>query len=301
MRRSLLLFTLSCLVVSITSQKLKRSIQEPELQLEHRPDCSTLSASSAINLARDKPTSQSSDYTHMGYLTSSNYGNDGNYNQQFGITPNTFCTNTAGQVRPWWRVDLQNVYFITEVKIWNRGDCCGDRLLPLKIETSEDGDNWKRCGGLTGTGQDGAVYSIPCSGSGRHVRISIDRDPAQALTLCEVEVHGLDCIQKPKPTPRPLPRPTKPSDDHHYIISSWYSSGRGWISSSYTSRMVVSTFDINWLNTYDDDDSDDNDDGTGYVTVNPLGWTSTYEVSSLIKQRNGGWVSTGQNTWKTGK
>ena len=36
------------------------------------------------------------------------------------------CSHTAGdEDYPWWAVDLQQVYQIHHVEIYNRDDCCG--------------------------------------------------------------------------------------------------------------------------------------------------------------------------------
>merc|ERR1719401_3095446 len=35
---------------------------------------------------------------------------------------------------PWWRVDLNKSYSIVEIVIWNREDCCSDKLSNSKVE-----------------------------------------------------------------------------------------------------------------------------------------------------------------------
>ena len=40
------------------------------------------------------------------------------------------CTHTKEDDSPWWRVDLGKTMNIQSVEIFNRADCCGDRLLP---------------------------------------------------------------------------------------------------------------------------------------------------------------------------
>ena len=35
-----------------------------------------------------------------------------------------YCASTSGVEIPWWTVDLQDTYVITDVTITNRGDCC---------------------------------------------------------------------------------------------------------------------------------------------------------------------------------
>ena len=46
------------------------------------------------------------------------------------------CTHTAdspGSTNPWWRVDLGRAYYVSEVRVTNREDCCGDRLSNFTI------------------------------------------------------------------------------------------------------------------------------------------------------------------------
>lgn len=46
------------------------------------------------------------------------------------------CTETDGQ-DPWWRVDLGRDYYVSSVKIYNRVDCCGDRLRNFEIRVGK--------------------------------------------------------------------------------------------------------------------------------------------------------------------
>lgn len=48
---------------------------------------------------------------------------------------NNYCTHTdvAGETNPWWRVDLGRGYVVSDVRIANRADCCGDRLSDFEI------------------------------------------------------------------------------------------------------------------------------------------------------------------------
>ena len=81
---------------------------------------------SNTNIAQGKPTRQSS--TAFGGFPSRAI--DGNKNTNWG---GSSCTHTSRQFRPWWRVDLQNIYDVSEVKITNRGDCCSNRLRQIEV------------------------------------------------------------------------------------------------------------------------------------------------------------------------
>ena len=82
---------------------------------------------SAANLARLKQTSQSS------RVDNSPYGVDGIYQTNFGKGP---CTHTAsaGEMNPWWRVDLGRVEPVSEVYLVNRGNCsCKEKLWNIDV------------------------------------------------------------------------------------------------------------------------------------------------------------------------
>lgn len=53
-----------------------------------------------------------------------------------------FCSHTAGnEANPWWRVDLRKSYFVTSVKVTNRGDCCAERLDGAEIRIGDSLEN----------------------------------------------------------------------------------------------------------------------------------------------------------------
>ena len=35
------------------------------------------------------------------------------------------CSHTRQQANPWWMVDLGGQYYVSYLKVTNRGDCCG--------------------------------------------------------------------------------------------------------------------------------------------------------------------------------
>nr|XP_014344318.1 PREDICTED: uncharacterized protein LOC102352854 [Latimeria chalumnae] len=55
---------------------------------------------------------------------------DGNRDSIYGSLS---CTHTEHEMGPWWRVDLQQPYRISDVLITNRGDCCWERLKGAEI------------------------------------------------------------------------------------------------------------------------------------------------------------------------
>ena len=77
--------------------------------------------SAASNLALNKPATQSSTFTwpenRINY--SANLAVDGNNGTDF-VVDKCSCTED-GDTNPWWSVDLQAIYTIKSVRIFNRG------------------------------------------------------------------------------------------------------------------------------------------------------------------------------------
>ena len=56
---------------------------------------------------------------------------DGNNEQAFGENS---VTHTQVENYPWWQLDLGKTAMVGKIKIWNRSDCCGDRLEGAVVE-----------------------------------------------------------------------------------------------------------------------------------------------------------------------
>jgi hypothetical protein len=171
-----------------------QEFQQEESQLVRKDNLGSL-------VSTGKPSSQSSDFIWGTQTIESIYANDGKYGQNWNNP--SLCSHTQPLLNSWWQVDLLGQYTMTQVKLWNRADCCPQRLLPVKILVSTDGASWTQCGYLDGTGAAGAIYTIPCTGSGRYVRVQLDK--TDYLTLCEVEVWGSPKCAAPAPKPQPKP------------------------------------------------------------------------------------------------
>lgn len=142
-------------------------------------------------LSVGKPALQSS----TDYGGSAKLAVDGNTN---GIWMINSVTHTAFEAQSWWQVDLGGINKITKVEIYNRTDCCSDRLRNFVIAISPN-----NMAGLT-LAQLKAdpsvklehVESIDESGSyhfdevnGRYVRVQLEG--SNILSLAEVEVYGI--------------------------------------------------------------------------------------------------------------
>ena len=62
---------------------------------------------------------------------------DGVASSNFG---DNSCTRTLTELDPWWRVDLLQEVNVYSVRIFNRGDCCGNRLSNFKAHRSNPSD-----------------------------------------------------------------------------------------------------------------------------------------------------------------
>uniref|UniRef100_A0A8C9U2I8 Fucolectin tachylectin-4 pentraxin-1 domain-containing protein n=1 Tax=Scleropages formosus TaxID=113540 RepID=A0A8C9U2I8_SCLFO len=141
------------------------------------------------NLALKGTATQSSQYNAAG---AAGKAIDGKRNAKFSYHS---CTHTERDSKPWWKVDLHNVYAVTSVTITNRGDCCAERIsgAEIRIGNSLD-DNGNQnplyvvCAVITSIPA-GNSRTFQCNGmTGRYVNVVLPRP--DFLTLCEVEVNG---------------------------------------------------------------------------------------------------------------
>lgn len=141
------------------------------------------------NLALKKPATQSSTYISRGVTFSAKFAVDGHNGTDLFEDK---CSHTLdGDTNPWWLVDLNEVYSIKSVRIFNRGNTeVADRLRDVNVTVGlTESDVNTPCGFFAGPGTQSQVVNIDCSSSpkGRFVKIST---PIEDLTLCEVEVFG---------------------------------------------------------------------------------------------------------------
>ena len=143
----------------------------------------------ARNLALGKPASQSA----------SPYGGTGT--AAAALDGNTNGVWDAGSVShtdehsPWWQVDLGGSFDIARIRIYNRTDCCRERLRGFYILVSDM--PWQgvpASGPVFGGGphafggEDFRDFTSSTNTRGRYVRIALDHD--DYLSLAEVEVYG---------------------------------------------------------------------------------------------------------------
>jgi predicted alpha-1,2-mannosidase len=119
---------------------------------------------------------------------------DGNTDGNFTVGS---VTHTAedGSAEPWWQVDLGASKGISDVTVWNRSDCCSERLTDYYVLVSDTPFTSQSLAttlaqpGVTAvhrTDTAGTPTVVPVNTTGRYVRIQLAT--TAPLSLAEVEV-----------------------------------------------------------------------------------------------------------------
>ena len=177
-------------------------------------DCGGENCDAPINLAMGKITSQSSTYGN-GF---SDLAVDGitTGSTPWGDAPDLQHTDTEDD--PWWKVDLGGTATLSEVQLFNRTNCCQDRLEDFYIFTSlKDIDGTKSVDSLINdptiqylyfSGRAGLVESIDLEQvQGRFLLLKLVGEN-RTLHTVEIEVYGCTASpsQKFLPPSEPLIR-----------------------------------------------------------------------------------------------
>lgn len=150
--------------------------------------------SSPTNVALNKPASVSNPY---GSGAGPELAVDGNTNGNWYSDYSVASTSWANQ--PWWEVDLEAIYSIEFINLWNRTDCCSDFLSDYYVLVSDvpfitgSLNEVLNQAGVTAYHQTsiaGAPSAITIGRTGRFVRIQ--NSGAGFVALAEAEVFG--CI-----------------------------------------------------------------------------------------------------------
>lgn len=136
------------------------------------------------NAALNKPTSQSSTLGGTNGRASNAVDGSRNGNYLSGSITHTI----VDQFNPWWQVDLQDGYYVNQITIFNRQDCCTNRLVNPIAEVIENGVvvASSRFEGAVG---DSATFSFSNNVVGDSVRIRLEGS-SRTLSLAEVEVNA---------------------------------------------------------------------------------------------------------------
>jgi hypothetical protein len=139
---------------------------------------------SCVNLARGKHANQSST-SPWSHANDAEGAVDGIINGGYGF-------HTENERNPWWQVDLGNRASLTEIRIFNRLDCCAERAQTLQVLLSDDARSWRtvyRHNGTVFGGKDGKPLVVRLGGeSARYLRLQLNE--ANWFHLDEVEVCG---------------------------------------------------------------------------------------------------------------
>jgi len=120
--------------------------------------------------------------------------NDGNYGRRS-------CTHTSAEKPAWWRIDLMKDYLVNNVRVWNRSDCCQNRLHNFEVQIGKNDavNKNRRC---PGQHPQSRSVTVPC-GNRRGRFVYVVASGKKALTLCEVEIKAVKA--PPGPPPKPVP------------------------------------------------------------------------------------------------
>ena len=193
-------------------------------------------AAADVNLALGKPVQQSS--TDWGGEV--RRAVDGNTDGNWG---GNSVSHTANQAMPWWQVDLGAAQGIRNIRIWNRTDCCGERLAKFHVLVSDypfasgDLNVARQQPGVWDYYHDavaGRTTDISVNRNGRYVRVQLSG--TNFLQLAEVEVFG-EAGYASSPSVSPVPSQQTGRDYTSAIprtpSASFNPAGQGFASSPY--------------------------------------------------------------------
>lgn len=149
------------------------------------------------NIARGKPATQSSiSVASRWHSVQGDAGGAVN-----GLVTGTYGFHTGFDSPPWWMVDLEQVYRLSAVWIFNRLDAAST-LQHLRLFISADGRDWTLCLDHRSSGMIGGAWGVPLkigfdgTATTRFVRVELGNQGY--LHLDQVKVFG-DLVDAPKP------------------------------------------------------------------------------------------------------
>ncbi len=145
-----------------------------------------------INLALGKHATQTSIYLYHSIVPVAGYAVDGNTD---GYFLNQSTTHTKLEYKPWWQVDLGSQKKINKIIIYNRTDCCVNRLSTYRVSISNEADfsthTYQQDFHVAPNPKKTITLDMPGK-QGRYVKIQL---PTWGyLSLAEVQVMGTDPV-----------------------------------------------------------------------------------------------------------
>lgn len=153
-------------------------------------------AVSSSNLALAGTATQSSTILNADAARAIDGNTDGRWN-------NNSVTHTNLGSQNYWQVDLGSIKQISDIKIWNRTDCCAQRLSDFRVFVSDvpfagsavtDSENQAGVFQYQHSGAASTTTQVSVNRTGRYVRIQLTNTDSSSgdnvLSLAEVEVNG---------------------------------------------------------------------------------------------------------------
>lgn len=139
----------------------------------------------AANAALTGAASQSSTYSQSGSPVASR-AVDGNTN---GVWASGSLSSTEFEANPWWKVNFAQTKTVGSIVVWNRTDCCGDRLagFTLEVLNGSGGVVWTTT--IPAAPNPSIVVHPPTGTQGQQVRLSL-AGTNKTLALAEVQVYA---------------------------------------------------------------------------------------------------------------
>ena len=128
--------------------------------------------------------------TSSGYDGFAKYAIDGNTDTDWY---NGSVTHTFNSTSPSWHVTWPAAHRISRIKVWNRTDCCGDRIIGFVLNVYLNGHiMWSSAESAISTSSDEEMYyfhDIPSHIVGDKVEVQLPGN-SKMLQLAEVQVFG---------------------------------------------------------------------------------------------------------------
>ena len=135
--------------------------------------------SAPVNLALNKPATQSSTYIYGD--PTPNLAVDGNTD---GVWLDHSVASTNNEAQAWWQVDLGSTTAVSSVEVWNRTDCCPERLSNFNVMLLDA--NQATVVSINVPVQAGTPTTVQISGTARYVKVQLVG--TNFLSLAEVKV-----------------------------------------------------------------------------------------------------------------
>lgn len=142
-----------------------------------------------VNLAYNRPATQSSTYATAPISSAAGKAVDGNTEGDYNRGS---VTHTNSETQAWWMVDLGSTYSLDEIWVYGRTDCCADRLsnYHVRVLDANQSEVWSS----QQTTHPNPLTKVDATGvSGRYVKIQLSG--TNALSLAEVKVFGANLAQ----------------------------------------------------------------------------------------------------------